>query len=282
MAHDILDTAYIREQFPPLKDGWVFVENAGGTYVPRQVIDRTRDYMTETQVQPNWNFASSVRATDRIAAGKHLMAEFIRRLRRDRARAFDHHASICGAGAAAPVQAGDEIRDRAGPRAMSVLAPLGEIRPGHPRWVDRETGACAPIALFVARKLVAFTHAQRRLDRTTMPALAKIQLSALSLSIAWPSRRTSGRRQALVTSTSSASTRCAARTSPVYSAPRPAEATATSTPLHPRRQRRHKFLPGGPSTGSPPAASWVSRSTRCAHHNGPANSFHAGWHAPIA
>ncbi|HJT12781.1 MAG TPA: aminotransferase class V-fold PLP-dependent enzyme, partial [Dongiaceae bacterium] len=72
-----LDTAYVREQFPPLKDGWVFVENAGGTYVPRQVIDRTRDYMTETQVQPNWTFASSVRATDRITAGKHLMAEFI-------------------------------------------------------------------------------------------------------------------------------------------------------------------------------------------------------------
>ncbi len=28
-----LDTAYVREQFPPLSDGWVFVENAGGTYV---------------------------------------------------------------------------------------------------------------------------------------------------------------------------------------------------------------------------------------------------------
>jgi len=26
-----LDTAYVREQFPPLKDDWVFVENAGGT-----------------------------------------------------------------------------------------------------------------------------------------------------------------------------------------------------------------------------------------------------------
>src|SRR4030095_17266531 len=72
-----VDTAYVREQFPPLKDGWVFVENAGGTYVPRQVIDRTRDYMTEPQVQPKWHFASSLVATDRITAGKHLMAEFI-------------------------------------------------------------------------------------------------------------------------------------------------------------------------------------------------------------
>lgn len=72
-----LDTAFVRGQFPPLADGWVFVENAGGTYVPRQVIDRTREYMNETQVQPNWGFASSQLATDRIARGKHLMAEFI-------------------------------------------------------------------------------------------------------------------------------------------------------------------------------------------------------------
>ncbi|CAN0502816.1 unnamed protein product, partial [Phaeothamnion confervicola] len=72
-----LDTAFVRGQFPPLADGWVFVENAGGTYVPRQVVDRTREYMSETQVQPNWGFASSMLATDRIARGKHLMAEFI-------------------------------------------------------------------------------------------------------------------------------------------------------------------------------------------------------------
>ncbi len=72
-----LDTAFARSQFPPLADGWVFVENAGGTYVPRQVIDRTREYMSQTQVQPNWNFASSRLATERIARGKHLMAEFI-------------------------------------------------------------------------------------------------------------------------------------------------------------------------------------------------------------
>ena len=61
-----LDTAFVRDQFPPLRDGWVFVENAGGTYVPRQVIDRTREYMTETQVQPNW--CSRPRSGRRIAS----------------------------------------------------------------------------------------------------------------------------------------------------------------------------------------------------------------------
>ncbi len=61
-----LNVDFVREQFPPLKDGWVFLENAGGSYVPRQVIERVTEYMTDSQVQPNWGFASSERATERI------------------------------------------------------------------------------------------------------------------------------------------------------------------------------------------------------------------------
>ncbi|MDY0884204.1 aminotransferase class V-fold PLP-dependent enzyme [Dongia soli] len=77
MVKAVLDTAFVRAQFAPLADGWVFVENAGGTYVPRQVVDRVQEYMSQTQVQPNWGFASSERATERIRHGKQLMAEFI-------------------------------------------------------------------------------------------------------------------------------------------------------------------------------------------------------------
>src|SRR5581483_2721993 len=72
-----LNVDFVRAQFPPLKDGWVFLENAGGSYVPRQVIDRTVEYMSDSQVQPNWEFASSVRATDRIRRGFETIAEFI-------------------------------------------------------------------------------------------------------------------------------------------------------------------------------------------------------------
>ena len=35
---DIL--TYSRSQFPPLAKGWAYFENAGGSYVPRQVIER--------------------------------------------------------------------------------------------------------------------------------------------------------------------------------------------------------------------------------------------------
>lgn len=77
MALKSLDVAFVRKQFPPLRDGWVFVENAGGSYVPHQVIDRVTEYMNDSQVQPNWGFDSSIRATGRIKRGKQAMAEFI-------------------------------------------------------------------------------------------------------------------------------------------------------------------------------------------------------------
>jgi len=71
------DVAFARRHFPPLKNGWAFFENAGGTYVPQSVIDRTEAYMRECQVQPAWSFAPSADAAARIAEGKRTMAAII-------------------------------------------------------------------------------------------------------------------------------------------------------------------------------------------------------------
>jgi cysteine desulfurase family protein (TIGR01976 family) len=178
-----LDTAYVREQFPPLKDGWVFVENAGGTYVPRQVIDRTRDYMTETQVQPNWNFASSLVATDRITAGKHLMAEFIN---------ADHDEIVLGPSTTMHVylmaqalrhqfKPGDEIIVTEQDHEANVGAwrRLEEFGLVIREWqVDRETGALRyeqlDQLLSPRTRLVAFTHCSNVASIVhDVPALAK-------------------------------------------------------------------------------------------------------------
>ena len=72
-----LDLDFVRGQFPPLANGWTFLENAGGTYVPASVIARLRGYMEETQVQPAWSFGPSVDAAERIRNGRRLMAELI-------------------------------------------------------------------------------------------------------------------------------------------------------------------------------------------------------------
>jgi cysteine desulfurase family protein (TIGR01976 family) len=162
-----LDTAFVRMQFPPLADGWVFVENAGGTYVPRHVIERTRDYMSETQVQPNWTFASSVRATERIARGKQLMAEFIN---------ADHDEIVLGPSTTMHVylmaqalrhqfKPGDEIivteqDHEANVGAWRRLEEFGLVIREWP--VDRESGALRyemlDQLLSPRTRLVAFTH----------------------------------------------------------------------------------------------------------------------------
>lgn len=72
-----LDLGFVRGQFPPLANGWTFLENAGGTYVPASVIARLRGYMEETQVQPAWSFGPSADAAERIRNGRRLMAELI-------------------------------------------------------------------------------------------------------------------------------------------------------------------------------------------------------------
>ena len=47
-----LDIDFCRGHFPALDSGWVFMENAGGTMVPKQVIDRLADFTSNFQVQP--------------------------------------------------------------------------------------------------------------------------------------------------------------------------------------------------------------------------------------
>tara|TARA_B100000900_G_scaffold255351_1_gene217578 strand:+ start:1085 stop:2335 length:1251 start_codon:yes stop_codon:yes gene_type:complete len=51
-----LDIDFVRSQFPAFKDplskDWSFFENAGGSYVPSNVIDKLTKFMTSTKVQP--------------------------------------------------------------------------------------------------------------------------------------------------------------------------------------------------------------------------------------
>ncbi len=51
-----LDIEFVKSQFPAFNDpvckDWSFFENAGGSYVPRQVIDKLNEFMISTKVQP--------------------------------------------------------------------------------------------------------------------------------------------------------------------------------------------------------------------------------------
>jgi cysteine desulfurase family protein (TIGR01976 family) len=77
MSDKQLDLDFCRSFFPPLTNGEVYFENAGGSYVPQQVIDAMEGYMRECQCQPGWRFASSQSARARLDRAQNLMAEAI-------------------------------------------------------------------------------------------------------------------------------------------------------------------------------------------------------------
>lgn len=61
-----LDLDFIRAQFPvfanPESSRWAHLENAGGSYVPIQVISILEDFFTTSKVQPYWDFGPSSKA----------------------------------------------------------------------------------------------------------------------------------------------------------------------------------------------------------------------------
>ena len=76
-----LDIDYVRDQFPafsaPLSAKWSFFENAGGSYVPHNVINHLNHFMTSTKVQPYAEFDTSAIAGENMDQATKLFAEMI-------------------------------------------------------------------------------------------------------------------------------------------------------------------------------------------------------------
>ena len=76
-----LDIDYVRSQFPAFKDplskDWSFFENAGGSYVPKNVIDKLTEFMTSTKVQPYAEYPMSKIAGEKMDEATHLFAKMI-------------------------------------------------------------------------------------------------------------------------------------------------------------------------------------------------------------
>jgi len=65
MAH-VLDVEYARSQFPALKSGFIFADNAGGSQITQTSIDRIVDYLSNTNVQLGADYSVSVSSTQRV------------------------------------------------------------------------------------------------------------------------------------------------------------------------------------------------------------------------
>ena len=76
-----LDVDFVKAQFPAFSDPksskWSFFENAGGSYVPTNVIEHLNHFMTSTKVQPYAEFDTSAIAGDNMDQATKLFAEMI-------------------------------------------------------------------------------------------------------------------------------------------------------------------------------------------------------------
>ena len=76
-----LDIDYVRSQFPAFKDPlskkWSFFENAGGSYVPINVIDKLTEFMTSTKVQPYADYDMSKIAGENMDKAIELFSSMI-------------------------------------------------------------------------------------------------------------------------------------------------------------------------------------------------------------
>ena len=76
-----LDINFVRKQFPAFSDkmckNWIFAENAGGSYVPKDVIDKLTKFMTSTKVQPYAEYPMSKIAGDNMDEATELFAKMI-------------------------------------------------------------------------------------------------------------------------------------------------------------------------------------------------------------
>ena len=76
-----LDIDYVRSQFPAFKDplskDWSFFENAGGSYVPQNVINKLTEFMTSTKVQPYAEYPMSKIAGENMDRATSLFASMI-------------------------------------------------------------------------------------------------------------------------------------------------------------------------------------------------------------
>ena len=76
-----LDVDFVRSQFPAFKDplskDWSFFENAGGSYVPQNVINKLTEFMVSTKVQPYAEYPMSKIAGNNMDKATKTFANMI-------------------------------------------------------------------------------------------------------------------------------------------------------------------------------------------------------------
>ena len=72
-----LDVKFVREQFPGLARDWTFFDNAGGSQILQQVIDRIGEYLVNNNVQTGGSYDVSQQSANAVMKGREAIATLI-------------------------------------------------------------------------------------------------------------------------------------------------------------------------------------------------------------
>lgn len=68
---------FVRRRFPGLDNGWAFFDNAGGTQILANVVERMNDFLFNSNVQTGGSYEVSQRAAAALNSGREAMATFV-------------------------------------------------------------------------------------------------------------------------------------------------------------------------------------------------------------
>lgn len=77
LAASLLQTDYVRQQFPALAGDWTFFDNAGGSQTLQRVVDRISEFLLTSNVQLGASYAVSQLATERVGKAAEAIATLI-------------------------------------------------------------------------------------------------------------------------------------------------------------------------------------------------------------
>lgn len=77
----MLNLPFIRSQFPALQQDFVFMDNAGGAQVPRQVVERISEYLSTWNVQLGASYEVSATAGQKLRDATARLTRFIKAAR---------------------------------------------------------------------------------------------------------------------------------------------------------------------------------------------------------
>ena len=72
-----LDIEFVRQQFPGLKSGWAFFDNAGGTQILSGAVERMNDFLFNMNVQIGGSYEISLKAAAALQCGREAMMQFV-------------------------------------------------------------------------------------------------------------------------------------------------------------------------------------------------------------